>query len=136
MIHMRTNTSSNGLEQRLSALREAIRHSFPAEPYMGKVTHSDGAWTPELDDDQALYEALHGCRWTEVPSDIVRNQPDGFLLLTDEAFVAFLPAWLLRSLENPFGENEVRSFVIYSFSPQRDVVPDMTQFKANRIRLL
>ena len=108
---------------RTAALREAIRRSFPAERYTGKVTPHDGEWLPELteenailDDHMFLYEALNGRRWTEVPTQLLRNQPDGYVLLTDEAFTAFLPAWLMHSLEGMDAKNEVRDFLVYTFS--------------------
>jgi hypothetical protein len=104
-------------------LREAIRRSFPAEIYTGKVTPNDGEWLPELteenailDDDMFLYEGLNGRRWTEVPTQLLQTHLDGYVLLTDQAFTAFLPAWLMYSLENMDGENEVRNFLVYAFS--------------------
>ena len=100
-----------------AALREAIRCSFPDEPYIGKVTPNDDQLDdPELDEDKDLRDALNGRRWTEVPAKLLHDLPDGYVLLTDEAFVAFLPAWLMRSLEHMDEENEVRNFIVYSFS--------------------
>jgi hypothetical protein len=133
---------AQGKDERISALRESIRRLFPAEPYTGKVTRYDGEWAPEddnkalLDDDQVLYEALNGRRWTEVPTQLLRNQPDGLPLLTDEAYVAFLPAWLMCSLENIHGQNEVRNFVVYNFAPRPEMMPDMTEFTVDRLRVL
>jgi hypothetical protein len=104
-----------------SALRESIRRSFPAGRYTGKVTPHDGEYDPNdeataiLDDDQFLCDALNGQRWTEIPTDFLHTQPDGYALLTDDAFVAFLPAWLMSSLEGMNAENEIRDFVVYSF---------------------
>jgi len=137
------NEKQRGSDERLAALRELILRSFPAEPYTGKVTPNDGAWLPELteenailDDDKFLYEALNGRKWTEILTNFIYGQPGGLALLTDEAFTSFLPAWLLCSLENIDGQNEVRNFVVYTFSPRRDLIPDMTWFKTNRIRIL
>jgi hypothetical protein len=140
---MPINEARKESDGRLAALRELILHSFPDETYTGKVTPNDGAWLPELteenailDDDKFLYEALKGRKRTEVPTSFIYGQPDGLALLTDEAFVSFLPAWLLCSLENIDGQNEVRNFVVYTFSPRHDLIPDMTWFKTNRIRIL
>jgi hypothetical protein len=71
---------------------------------------------PELDEDKDLYHALNGRKWTEVQPPLLRDHPDGYELLTDQAFGAFLAAWLMRSLEDMDSENEVRNFVVYSFS--------------------
>ncbi len=124
-------------------LRESIRRAFPEEPYTGKVTPNDREWEPEfnernaiLDDDKAVYEALRGRRWTDVSESLFKQQPSALSLLTDEAFLAFLPAWLDRSLMNPDEENETRDFLVYEFSPQGDMVPDLTSFKLHRIHLL
>jgi hypothetical protein len=124
-------------------LAESVRRSFPAVRYLGKVTSHDGEWLPALteenailEDDRALYEGLSGRTWTEIPPRLINDVPDGLPLLTDEAFVAFVPAWLARSLENIDGENEVRNFIVFTFSPRPDMVPDMTQFITNRIRIL
>lgn len=99
-----------------------IRRSFPAETYLGKVTEFDEEFSEELredqspiDDDFHLYQDLKGRKWTDVPHSLLESQPDGFVLLTNEAFVAFLAAWLMYSLTSMYAENEVRNFIIYSF---------------------
>jgi hypothetical protein len=58
----------------------------------------------------------NGRRWTEVPPQLVYNQPDGLPILTNEVLVALLPAWLVGSLRDIEGGNEVRNFVLYNFS--------------------
>src|SRR3954451_3095627 len=99
-------------DKQQAALVESIQSSFPSVPFFGKVTPVDGEWTPEVDDERALYDVLVGKKWTDIPSEFIRSQPDGFELLTDEAFQVFLPAWLRYSLENMEGENEVRHFIV------------------------
>jgi hypothetical protein len=99
------------------ALRESIRREFPAEQYRGKITPvDDNLEDPDLDEEKALYDALTGKAWTELSAQLITQQPDGYLLLTDDAFPAFLPAWLMHSLEPLNDDNEVREFVVYSFS--------------------
>jgi hypothetical protein len=101
-------------------LRESIHRAFPAEIYTGKVTINDGDLTRgEMDEEQELHDALKRRRWTEVPAELLRRQPDGYLLLTSEAYVAFLPAWLMYSLEDMDAENQVREFLGYSFQTMR-----------------
>jgi hypothetical protein len=106
----------DGSDQQVDALRGLIRSTFPAEPFFGKVTPHDGAWTDEFDEELALYEALHGQRWTEVPTQVLAALSTGLPLLTGDAFVSFLPACLMGSLEEMNVESEVREFLIYSFS--------------------
>ena len=54
--------------KRIAALREMVQSAFPARLYEGKITPADGEWTPELDDDEIMYNALKGRRWTEIPN--------------------------------------------------------------------
>jgi hypothetical protein len=112
-----------GADEQVSRLRQSIRRAFPAETYEGKVTNYDEEVSSELtesqdilDEDQDLFRALKGRKWTEVPRQLLKNLPSGYGLLSDDAFAAFLPAWLSRSLDDMDGENEVRNFVVYAFS--------------------
>jgi hypothetical protein len=94
-------------------LRADLIRAFPDTAFAGPVTDADGLRDEDLDEPQALYDALHGRKWSEVERSVLVNFPDGFLLLTDPAFVAFLPAWLSAAIDN----QKVRHSVIYSFSP-------------------
>ena len=130
-----------GTDERLTALRDSIVRVFPAIPYEGQVTHHDGAWLPELteenaihDDDMFLYEALLGRKWSDVPRDFIYAMAGDWVLLTDEALVAFLAAWLVRSLENIDGENDVRESFVYAFSPSG--VTPTRDFIAKRLNAL
>jgi hypothetical protein len=112
-----------GANERISRLRESIRRAFPAETYVGNVTQYDDELSSELREDQAildeeqdLFRALKGRKWTEVPKELFENLPSGYGLLSGEAFVAFLPAWLSRALDDMDGENEVRNFLVYAFT--------------------
>ena len=104
-------------DEALAILRNAIASAFPAEPYKGQITPSDheGEWPEELDDDEVLYRTLPGRNWAEVPDELLQQQPSGFGLLTDAAFIAFFAAWLTRALDDIDTENRVREFVVYSF---------------------
>ena len=136
-------TRAEGQEGWIVALRESIRRAFPAVVYTGKVTRYDDELSSELredqailDEDQDLFKALKGRRWTEVPKQLLETLPDGHALLSDEAFVVFLPAWLCRALDDIDGQNEVRNFVVYAFSPRHDMVPEMTDHTLHRLQLL
>lgn len=91
-----------------------IRTAFPDSEFFGSITPADGSLNEELDEEQALYGALRGKRWTEIPASFVGCYPDGVVLLTDEAFAAFLPAWLTCALQN----KTVRELMVYTFSPR------------------
>lgn len=111
--------------------------------YDGNVTPHDDKLISKLaedqailEDDQDVFKALKGHKWTEIPNEILESQPDGYVLLADEAFAAFVPAWLLRALDNIDGESEVRNFFVYAFSPKHDMVPNTTEIVLHRLRLL
>lgn len=136
MEPINNNNPTQREDRRIDELRESIRRSFPEEIYTGTITRYDDSKNPDMDEERDLYTALSGRKWTDVPKELLHAQPDGYELLTDEAFVAFFPAWLMHSLENIDGENEIRSFVVYAFSPRHNLVPDMTWFKMQRLRCL
>ena len=131
----------NSADERMAALRDSVPRIFPPVVYQGPVTRFDGAWLQELteenailDDDKFLYEELLGRQWTEVPRDVVHAIPALFVLLTHEALVAFLPAWIMCALEDINGENEVREYFIYLFSP--DEQASQNDFKLGMLRAL
>lgn len=110
-------------DKRVATLREAIRCAFPVLTYTGRITRHDGDWVHDLtehsaihEDDLFLYQALRGRTWTAVSPAFLRDQPDGFVLLTDAALPAYLAAWLMCSLEDVHAENPVREDVVNSFS--------------------
>ncbi len=125
-------------DERLAILRRAIRQAFPPVSYTGKITRCDGAWLPGMtednaihDDDMFVYEALKNRSWNDVPTGFLHEQqPDGFILLADDALPAYLPAWLMYSLDKIDGENTIREYLVYAFSP-RDTI-----FAGNMLRAL
>lgn len=128
------NIENREQEVRTDDLRKLIRRAFPADIYDGVITKYDEKLEdPELDDEKELFEKLKGKKWTDVPQQFLDSQPDGYLLLVDQAFVAFIAAWLTRSLDNISAENNVRDFVVYSFGPKRNLVPDTTGFIRQRL---
>ncbi len=70
---------------------------------------------PEFDEEKELFDTLHRHKWSEIPTQFLINQPTGYDLLTEEAYKAFLPAWLMYSLEGINTENEVRNYLAISF---------------------
>jgi len=95
-----------------------IRAAYPDTAFSGSVTRVDGLpdeklGEEELDEEKALYHGLRGKRWTDVDGSFVASNVDGISLLTDDAFTAFLPAWLIAAL----GNNNVRELLVYHFSP-------------------
>ena len=113
-----------GQDGRLAALRDAIRCAFPYEPYTGKITrHDDTLDDSELEEERYLYEALKGRSWTDIPQQLLDNRPDGYMRLANEAFATFLAAWLMRSLEDIDGENEVATSLFMRSVPSMTWCP-------------
>jgi hypothetical protein len=93
-ISMTVLGHSNAVER----LRDNIRTVFPDDAFLGSVTPIDGisekvyddvlGLDVELyDDQQALYGSLHRRRCSEIPASFINSNPDGIVLLTNEAFV-------------------------------------------------
>ena len=116
LVRMETEMSASAREAEIISLREQIRTTFPAEKFEGTITPMDGELTEEFDEEKDLYDTLRDLTWPEIPAAFIRANPDGFVLLTDAACAAFLPAWLMQSLDAE-DENIVREFVSYAFSP-------------------
>jgi hypothetical protein len=113
--------------EHLGQLAQSIRQAFPDEAFSGRITPADGEWTPELDDYEFLYKALKGQKWSDVPREFLKNMPDGFVLLSEEAFVRFVAAWILESLRDMHIENIVRDFLVYSFENSKRQIRFLNQ---------
>jgi hypothetical protein len=94
-------------------LRDNIIAAFPGSVFSGPITRVDGRTDEALEEEQALYNALRARKWSDIEGSFVSSNVDGIALLTDQAFAAFLPAWLIAALD----ENEVREMLVYFFSP-------------------
>jgi len=112
------DTDHSRPDREISRLRDAIDKTFPAERFTGAITKFDpGAWTEDLDEEEALHKALKDRTWSDVSPDFLKANPDAYLRLTPQAYTAFIAAWLSYSLEHMEGANEIREFLIYTCSP-------------------
>ena len=59
--------------------------------------------THDCDECEALRKQLGGATWEVVPVEFVDSNYDALPLLTQEAYAAFLPAWLRQAVRNPRG---------------------------------
>jgi hypothetical protein len=100
----------------IESVRSSIQSAFPDFIYSGPITVADGKSGEDYDEPEALYNALHGRSWSEISASFIRGNPHGLVLLTAEAFVAYLPAWLIEGLSEP----EVAEVMVYTFSPEDD----------------
>jgi hypothetical protein len=101
------------LNNELEILRDQIRTAFPATKYYGSIT------TCDCDECKEIREDLRDKRWDEVPNTFIdfNSSP---VSLTPEAFQAFLPAYMLRGLDDLIGERMVLEFTVYSLCPDRE----------------
>jgi len=92
--------------------RKRLLEAFPPEPFYGLVSTHD-----ECDEGIAVHRESPGKRWDEVPIAFVDNNSLSLPLLDKCALLAFLPAWLLRSVEKFDQDNLVLEFTVYFLCP-------------------
>jgi hypothetical protein len=94
----------------LQELREQIRSAFPASPFSGTITSCS------CDECAYLRNELSPKRWDEVPTDFLdfTCSPN---LLGPDAKRAFVPAYMLRALDDLSGDRTVMEFTVYSLCP-------------------
>lgn len=88
--------------------RRKLIRAFPPQPFHGLVSSHD-----ECDEGIALRKKLPGRRWDEIPVDFVDFNSGSLPLLEPAALIAFLPAWLLRSMETLWDESVLSEFTMY-----------------------
>jgi hypothetical protein len=83
-----------GTSLEIREYRRKLIDAFPPLPFDGLVsTHDD------CDDGIHLRRELSGKRWDQLSPKVLFHGSIGLPLLEPSALVAFLPAWLLRSME-------------------------------------
>jgi hypothetical protein len=92
----------------LGQLREQIRQAFPATPYFGPITPCD------CEECRGIREGLRHKRWDELSTAFLDNTCSP-VLLGPEAFAVFLPAYMMRGLDD-YGST-VLELTIYSICP-------------------
>jgi hypothetical protein len=86
---------------------------FPPRRFEGLVSDHD-----ECDDGIYLRQELSGKRWDELSAAVLFHGSIGLVLLEPSALIAFLPAWLLRSMERDDHDDDiVLEFTIYFLCP-------------------
>jgi hypothetical protein len=112
-------------------LRNHIRVAFPAVPFYGPVTSCGCQECAEIRDG-----LLHK-PWDEISPPFI-DRTCSPMLLTPEAFTVFVPAYLLRALDDLSEFSVVAEFTVYSLCPNEpdedDQAPEITREKeANRL---
>jgi hypothetical protein len=92
-------------------------------------------WSQQIDDDLDLSRVLKGKAWPSLPADLIELHALNLPLLTPSALAAFLPAWLLRALEEN-GEKVVREYVVCLFSPHNPEANWQIRSREERLSIL
>lgn len=97
-------------------LRQQIHSAFPADTFLGSVTN--GCKCGECVE---LARSLSRKRWDAIESETINRQFGSLPLLSSEAFSAFLPAWLMRSLDSlDADEQKFREWTLYALALYHD----------------
>ncbi|MBI5281990.1 MAG: hypothetical protein HY858_09935 [Candidatus Solibacter usitatus] len=96
----------------LEGFRERLKIAFPPQPFHRVVSTHD-----ECDQGIELRRELPGKRWDELRGDLLDNSSLSICLLQPAAMTAFLPAWLLRSMEIVARDNLTLEFTLYFLCP-------------------
>ena len=91
-------------------LREQIRAAFPPAPFYGPITSCT------CDECAEIKEGLQSKRWDEIPNAFL-DLTCSPTLLDPESFHTFLPAYMLRALDDPSCRNVLGEFTPYCLSP-------------------
>jgi len=129
----------SALDHEMAAMRDAdelrkrIRDAFPAEQYFGPVTN--GCTCEEC---TAPANALLHQRWDALSDETLEEQFGSLPLLSPEALAAFLPAWMIRSLDNlDLSEQKIREWTLYELAlyyDEKTDEPDELPSRIDRLR--
>jgi hypothetical protein len=93
-------------------LEAEIRLAFQAQVVLGVITPH------ECEECLAIRVQLQSTPWSELPAEFVEANAGSLPLLSQEAYVAYIAAWLLQAIREP--SEEVASMLLtnLSFEPQ------------------
>lgn len=98
--------------ENIEDFRQRLIHAFPPQPYDGLVSTHD-----ECADGIHLRRELPGKRWNELSPEVLFHGSIALPLLEPDALVAFLPAWVLRSMQTFGPDSVVLEFTLYFLCP-------------------
>ncbi len=79
------------------AIERMLFSAFPQRTVQGVIA------AHECEECSALCEQLSGVTWQDVPGEFIQLNDDVLPLLSHDAYLAFLPAWLRQGLLDPGG---------------------------------
>lgn len=116
----------------LDEIRRQIRSAFPSETFFGAVTNGC-----KCDECAELVRNLRYQKWDDLNNETMDAQFGSLPLLSPEAFSMFIPAWLMRSLDNlEAEEQQFCEWTLYAFAlyhHEEDSADDLSH-KIDRMR--
>jgi hypothetical protein len=103
-------------DERIDALRVAIRESFPAIPFPA----GDDVALHECNECIAIRAAFAGRTWDSLQPNELEARFDSLPMLSPSAFKYYLAAYLIYSLEHLDPDCLVCQFTIYAIAPDED----------------
>lgn len=107
-------------------LERQIRDAFPDEAFCEPVTNC------KCEECSSMSKELRYKKWGDVPPAFL-DFTCSPTLLTAAAFQAFLPAYMLRAINDFAGDSNVLEFTVYSLSP---ALSDEDTFEQNSPKLM
>lgn len=92
--------------------KENLIRAFPPTPFTGVITNKC-----DCSECDALRQILPGKRWDEIPNEFIDFNSSSLCLMEPETLKAFLPAWLLRSMETISDESVLSELTTYFLCP-------------------
>ena len=113
-------------------VRQHIQSAFPARVFFGSITNGC-----KCDECAELSKSLRQRSWDTLSDNTMDAQFGSLPLLFPEAFAAFLPAWLMRSLDNVDTEQQkFREWTLYALAVYHDEEEGVEELslKTDRLR--
>ncbi len=95
-------------------LETQLHDAFPERKVLGAIAHH------ACEECCALRLQLAHTTWSHIPAEFVRESDGSLPLLTEEAYIAFLPAWLLQGIREPSEEVAAMLLVNLRHEPRTD----------------
>jgi hypothetical protein len=81
----------------------------------GDVTEPTSLVSHQCPECESVQTAFEGRRWSDVPIETIRAHNDSLPLLTPEAYVFLIPAYLTAAVREPLAD--IAPMVLYSLQP-------------------
>lgn len=102
-------------DQEIRTVQERIRSAF-----LSAAQPEDNNIAPhECEECDQIKSSFGGKKWMDLSQEVIAENYDKIPLFTPQAFHYFLPAFLIRSLEEFHPGSSILEFTLYSLSPTK-----------------